>query len=182
MVGGAVGLALARSLWSLGPAGQLFPGTVYQTLEVGDRPDSRISFYIPMLAANGNSPYGPVGASYYLPYTFSSRGPLAGLAATPPSHGHGSPSCGCRHTPLAAVRPAGLHGLPAHNDHLRSDLVDVALDAHPAARRQRIRSSGRSSRCHDPVLNPRVLVHLAEAARSLPRAARSHATHRWTRA
>jgi hypothetical protein len=83
LVGGALGIAIARSLWSLAPPGELYVGTIYRTLEVSDRPDSRISFHVVELVANGNSPFGPVAHSYFFPYTFSDRGPLAGLASTP---------------------------------------------------------------------------------------------------
>ena len=106
LVAGALGIAVARALWSLGPDGQLYAGSIYQTLEVGDRPDSRIAYLIPELIGNGNSPFGAISRSYYFPYTFSSRGPLPGLAATPliysPGviHRHKSGGRrGCRSTP-----------------------------------------------------------------------------------
>ena len=83
IVGGALGFAVARSMWSLGPNGQLFPGAINQTLEVGDRPDSETSYFISMLVGHGQPPFGGVSGYYYAPYTFSSRGPLSGLAATP---------------------------------------------------------------------------------------------------
>ena len=74
LVAAPLGLAIARSLWSLGPVGELYGGTIYRTLEVGDRPDSRISFHVVQLVANGNTPYGGVAHSYFSPYTFSDRG------------------------------------------------------------------------------------------------------------
>ncbi len=83
LVAAPLGIAIARSLWSLGPAGELYGGTIYRTLEVGDRPDSRISFHVVQLVANANTPYGPVAHSYFSPYSFSDRGPLAGFASTP---------------------------------------------------------------------------------------------------
>ena len=83
IVGGALGLAVARSLWSLGPPGELYAGTIYRTLDVGHQPDSRISFHVVELIANGNSPFGTAADSYFFPYTFSDRGPLAGLASAP---------------------------------------------------------------------------------------------------
>lgn len=76
-------ICVAKSAWSLGPAGELYGGTVSRTLEVGAISDSRISFAIVQLVARGNPPYGPVGKTYFAPYTFGSRGPLAGLAAAP---------------------------------------------------------------------------------------------------
>lgn len=83
IVGCALGFAVARSLWSLGPAGELYGGHVTRTLEVGDRSDSRIPYLIAQLVAHGTAPYSPLGSSYFAPYDFSSRGPLPGLASTP---------------------------------------------------------------------------------------------------
>ena len=83
VVGCVLGLAIGRSLWSLGPDGELYAGTISRTLEVGDRSDSRISFEIPQLVANGDSPYSRLATSLFSPYSFSSRGPLPGLAASP---------------------------------------------------------------------------------------------------
>lgn len=84
LVAGAVlGLAIGRALWSLGPAGELYGGTISRTLEVGDRSDSRISFIIPTLVAHGASPYGSLATEQLSPFNFSSRGPVPGLAASP---------------------------------------------------------------------------------------------------
>lgn len=83
IAGAALGFAIARAVWSLGPEGELYSGTVSRTLEVGDRPDSRIPFVIVQLVAHGTHPYSSLGASYFAPYNFSSRGPLAGLASAP---------------------------------------------------------------------------------------------------
>jgi hypothetical protein len=83
VAGCALGLAVAKALWSLGPEGELYAGTISRTLEVGDRSDSRISFIIPTLAAHAEGPYGPLGSGQFSPYNFSSRGPLPGLASTP---------------------------------------------------------------------------------------------------
>ncbi len=83
VVGCALGFAIARAVWSGGPDGELYRGGISRTLEVGNRSDSRISFLIPQMAAHGTTPYSELGASYFSPYNFSSRGPLAGLASTP---------------------------------------------------------------------------------------------------
>lgn len=83
LVGAALGIAIARSLWSLDPPGELYAGTIYRTLEVGTRPDSRIPYHVVELIANGNSPFGAISTSYFAPYTFSDRGPLASLASAP---------------------------------------------------------------------------------------------------
>lgn len=82
-VGCLLGLAIARALWSLGPEGELFAGGISRTLEVGSRPDSRIPFHVVQLVANGTAPYSELGSSYFSPYNFSSRGPLAGIASAP---------------------------------------------------------------------------------------------------
>jgi hypothetical protein len=83
LIGAALGIAVGRSLWSLGPLGELYGGSIYRTLEVGTRSDSRISYHVVELIAHGNSPWGPVATSYFSPYSFSSRGPLSGLASAP---------------------------------------------------------------------------------------------------
>lgn len=76
-------VAVAKGTWSPGPAGELYGGTVSRTLEVGGRSDSRISFHVVQLVAYGTGPYSARGAGYFAPYSFSSRGPLAGLASAP---------------------------------------------------------------------------------------------------
>jgi hypothetical protein len=83
LVGAALGVAIARSLWSPDLSGELFSGTIYRTLEAGDRPDSRIPFQVVALVAHGAPPFGALARSYFAPYNFSSRGPLAGLASAP---------------------------------------------------------------------------------------------------
>ena len=76
-------VAVARGTWSPGPDGELYGGTVSRTLEVGARSDSRIPFHVVQLVAHGTSPYSARGKSYFAPWSFSHRGPLAGLAASP---------------------------------------------------------------------------------------------------
>ncbi len=83
VVGCVLGLAVARALWSLGPEGELYGGTVSRTLEVGDRSDSRISYHVVQLVANGQGPYSPLATGLLSPYNFSSRGPLPGIASAP---------------------------------------------------------------------------------------------------
>jgi hypothetical protein len=83
IVGCVLGLAVARGLWSLGPLGELYVGTISRTLEVGGRSDSRIPFHIVQLVANGAGPFSPLATSFFSPFDFSSRGPLAGLASAP---------------------------------------------------------------------------------------------------
>ena len=79
----ALGLAIGRSLWSLGPEGELFEGTISHTIVPEGRPDSRIPFLLPELVNTGGMAYGGPATELFAPYNFSSRGPLAGLASTP---------------------------------------------------------------------------------------------------
>jgi hypothetical protein len=79
----ALGLAIARSLWSLGPIAELYEGSISRTLVPEGRPDSRTSFLVTALVANGEPPYGPVGSTLFIPYNFSSRGPFPGMASAP---------------------------------------------------------------------------------------------------
>lgn len=83
VVGGAIGLAIGRSLWSRDPAGELYAGQIYRTLEVSDRPDSRIPYVVAALVTNSAHPYGPIATAFFSPYTFSSRGPFPGIASAP---------------------------------------------------------------------------------------------------
>jgi hypothetical protein len=79
----ALGLAIARSLWSLGPIAELYEGSISRTLVPEGRPDSRTSFLVTALVANGEPPYGSVGSTLFIPYNFSSRGPFPGMASAP---------------------------------------------------------------------------------------------------
>ena len=83
LLGIPVGLAIARSLWSLGPVGELDAGLIAHNLWTEARPDSHIPFVVTQMVAHGTTPYGPEGQDLFLPYMFSSRGPLAGIASAP---------------------------------------------------------------------------------------------------
>lgn len=83
VVGCALGFTIARAVWSLGPEGELYQGGISRTLEVGDRPDSRIPYVIVQLVAHGTAPFSDLSNSYFAPYSFSSRGPIPGLASAP---------------------------------------------------------------------------------------------------
>ena len=85
-----LGIGIGRATWSQGPDGELYGGTISRTLEAEIRSDSRISYNVVMLVAHGDSPYGAKGRSYYAPYNFYARGPLAGLAAAPVVLGGGA--------------------------------------------------------------------------------------------
>ena len=72
-------VAVARASYSQGPAGELFGGTVSRTLEVGGRSDSRVPFHVVQLVASGVNPHGDAGELNFRPWSFSHRGPLAGI-------------------------------------------------------------------------------------------------------
>jgi hypothetical protein len=74
---------VAKSFHSVGPAGELFRGSVSRNFEMSDRIDSRYSFYVVQVAAHHFGPAAPETDKFFFPWTFFSRGPLAGLAAIP---------------------------------------------------------------------------------------------------
>ncbi|MFN8035249.1 MAG: glycosyltransferase family 39 protein [Acidimicrobiia bacterium] len=76
-----VAIAIGKATWSQGPTDELYGGTVSRTLEVGDRSDSRIPYHGVQLVANAVAPYSDLGKSYYAPWLFSDRSPMAGLAS-----------------------------------------------------------------------------------------------------
>lgn len=76
-------IAVAKSVYSLGPAGELYSGRLSRTLEPGGRADSRISYHGVQLVALRSGPHSQFAAGLYYPWDFSSRGPLASLAVSP---------------------------------------------------------------------------------------------------
>lgn len=78
-----VAAVAARAACSAGPAGELFRGTISRNFQLSDRIDSRFSFYAVQAAAHHWGPASPTTEKFYYPWTFFSRGPLAGLAAIP---------------------------------------------------------------------------------------------------
>ena len=74
---------IAKSAYSVGPQGELFRGTVSRNMEMSDRIDSRFSFYVVQAAAHHQGPASPTTEKFFAPWTFFSRGPLAGLITTP---------------------------------------------------------------------------------------------------
>jgi hypothetical protein len=74
---------VAKSSYSVGPQGELFQGTVSRNMEMADRIDSRYSFYVVQAATHHFGPAAPATEKFFHPWTFFSRGPLAGLAALP---------------------------------------------------------------------------------------------------
>jgi hypothetical protein len=73
----------AKSTYSVGPAGELFRGAISRNLTIGDRIDSRYPFHVVQAAAHRFAPSAPETERLFYPWTFFSRGPLGGLAATP---------------------------------------------------------------------------------------------------
>ena len=73
----------AKSTYSTGPSGELYRGTISRNLTIGDRMDSRFPFFIVQAAAHHSGPAAPTTERYFQPWTFFSRGPLAGLATIP---------------------------------------------------------------------------------------------------
>lgn len=78
-----VTIAASKATYSLGPAGELYRGSISRTLEVGDRSDSRISYVTAEIIALRQRPYSAFATSMLGPWNFSDRGPLAALAITP---------------------------------------------------------------------------------------------------
>ncbi|CAA9269899.1 MAG: hypothetical protein AVDCRST_MAG42-3217 [uncultured Chthoniobacterales bacterium] len=75
--------AVAKATYSSGPEGELYGGSVSRTLAVGNRSDARVPFYTSLAIELGLAPNSAELEQYYTPWTFFSRGPLAGLAAAP---------------------------------------------------------------------------------------------------
>jgi hypothetical protein len=86
--------AVANAAYSGGPEGELFRGEVRRTLAVGNRSDSETSYRVVQVVARGLSPFSADTAAYFAPWSFFSRGPLAGLAAAPLVFATGKPPIG----------------------------------------------------------------------------------------
>ncbi len=79
----ALALGIARALWSFGPEGEMFEGSIARTLQPEGRPDSQTSYLVARLLVHGAPPYGKIGLETFQPYNFSSRGPVPGMASAP---------------------------------------------------------------------------------------------------
>ena len=77
------GIAVGKSIYSVGPPGELYGGFISRTLEVGDRSDSRIPFHVVQIVAARQKAFSSLAARLLGPWNFSHRGPVAGLAASP---------------------------------------------------------------------------------------------------
>ncbi len=75
--------ATMKATYAGGPEGELYAGTISRTLAVGDRSDARISFHVFQVLAQHAAPSSVTAERYFSPWTFFSRGPLAGLIASP---------------------------------------------------------------------------------------------------
>lgn len=73
----------AKSLYSVGPEGELYRGAISRNLTVGDRIDSRYPYYVVQVASHHVAPGSPEAERFFYPWTFFSRGPLSGLVALP---------------------------------------------------------------------------------------------------
>jgi hypothetical protein len=73
-------IGIGKATWSQGPSTERYEGTVSRTLEEGNRSDSRVPYNSVQLVAHATSPYSALGQSYYSPWLFSDRSPMAGLA------------------------------------------------------------------------------------------------------
>ncbi len=83
-------IGAAKAGLSAGPPDELFGGTISRTLESGDRSDSRIQYHVVQLVLQHRGPRTALSAELFAPYSFSSRGPLAGLISVPLVAGAGS--------------------------------------------------------------------------------------------
>jgi hypothetical protein len=78
-----VAIAVGKSIYSVGPVGELFQDNIVRTLEVGARSDSAVSYNIVQLVASRSRPFSYFAQSLYQTWNFSHRGPINGLAASP---------------------------------------------------------------------------------------------------
>lgn len=76
-------IAVAKSLYSIGPSGELYRGHISRTLEANGRGDSRISYHLVQLVALRKGGYSGLAYNLFAPWNFSHRGPVGGLATSP---------------------------------------------------------------------------------------------------
>ena len=115
----ALALGIGRALWSLGPEGEMFEGSISRTLQPEGRPDSQTSYLVVRMLVHGENPHGMIGLETFAPYDFSSRGPVPGMASAPiVLMSGGRPELTTSAAPLAAVRRPGVHGVSDRDDDL----------------------------------------------------------------
>lgn len=78
-----VAIAAAKTIYSFGPAGELFAGRVSRSFEVGARSDNRMSYHTIQILQSRETPRSSYANGLYAPWSFSHRGPIAGMAAAP---------------------------------------------------------------------------------------------------
>ena len=78
-----IAIAAGKSMYSLGPVGELFHQEISRTLEIGGRSDNRLPYYVTQLVGKQQLPTSPFARELYGTWTFSDRGQLVALAAAP---------------------------------------------------------------------------------------------------
>ncbi len=78
-----IAICVAKSIYSLGPVGELYHDEIRRTLEIGGRSDSRFPYNVSQLVGRQNGPNSPLAGILYGTWTFSDRGQLVALAAAP---------------------------------------------------------------------------------------------------
>ncbi len=76
-------ICAAKSMYSLGPVGELYHDEISRTLEIGGRSDSRLPYHVAQLVGLRQKTDSPFAHELYGTWTFSDRGQLVALAATP---------------------------------------------------------------------------------------------------
>jgi hypothetical protein len=76
-------IAVAKSVYSIGPSGELYRGHISRTLEANGRGDSSIPYHVVQLVGLRKGAYSPLAGQLFGPWNFSHRGPVSGLAASP---------------------------------------------------------------------------------------------------
>lgn len=76
-------IAVGKATYSVGPVGELYANKISRSLEVGSRSDSRISYHVVQLVATRSGANSGLARALFGPWSFSDRGPVAGLTAAP---------------------------------------------------------------------------------------------------
>ncbi|HVU35374.1 MAG TPA: hypothetical protein VHE61_18195 [Opitutaceae bacterium] len=77
------GFGVAKANISIGAPGELYGGLVSRSLEVGGHSDSRVPFHVVQVVSHHLAPFSAGAQTYFSPWSFASRGPLAGIIAAP---------------------------------------------------------------------------------------------------
>lgn len=76
-------ISVGKATYSVSPVGELYATKISRSLEVGSRSDSRISYHVVQLVATRRGANSGLARTLFGPWSFSDRGPVAGLAASP---------------------------------------------------------------------------------------------------